>query len=48
MAIHSLDWEVDEPEEPPRPGEPARPEEPQPIDHAPVAPLTTPDETEGG
>jgi hypothetical protein len=47
VAIHHLDWEDDEQDES-KPGDPPRPQEPAPIDHASVAPLTTPDETEGG
>jgi hypothetical protein len=46
MAIHHLDWE-DDPDES-TPSDPPRPQEPPSIDHAPVPPLTTPDETEGG
>jgi hypothetical protein len=48
MPIHHLDWEDEAGEERGSPGDPARPEEPPPIAHAPVAPLTTPDETAGG
>lgn len=43
-----LDTEpVDEPEQP-KPGEQATGQENPPIDDAPVPPLTTPDDTEGG
>jgi hypothetical protein len=37
-----------EDEERPAPGEQSKAEEPPPIDHAPVPPLTEPDDTEGG
>jgi hypothetical protein len=46
MAIHHLDW--DDEEDAPKPGEGGRSQEAPPIDEAPVPPLTTPDETEGG
>ena len=35
-------------DEPPTPGEQPIIEDVPPIDHAPVAPLTTPEDTEGG
>ena len=35
-------------EEQPVPGEQPAPQEPPPIDHAPVPPLTAPEDTSGG